>query len=175
LWSIHLIRKSNGKRKEEETSLSRPFGPAAPSLAGCARPISPWPIRATTAAQPTVPRAPFPWPASAAQPCAAHHRAQTLAARPARAPAAAALARPPARRPRVPALLLVARPRSAHASSAPCGASAPSCAFPQPSSCLRSRRACPTRPCPVRAWRREVDATILPVPRFFLVHLPTTP
>jgi hypothetical protein len=48
LWSIHLIRNSNGQRKEdkkkkEETPLSCPFGPAAPSLAACARPISPRP------------------------------------------------------------------------------------------------------------------------------------
>jgi hypothetical protein len=43
LWSIHLIRNSNRKRKEEETPLSCPFGPAVPSLAGCAWPISPWP------------------------------------------------------------------------------------------------------------------------------------
>jgi hypothetical protein len=64
LWSIHLIRNSNGQRKEdkkEETPLSCPFGPAAPSLAACALPTSPWPTPAPPHPGPaSQPRAPQP-------------------------------------------------------------------------------------------------------------------
>jgi hypothetical protein len=166
LWSIHLIWNSNGQRKEdkkEETPLSCPFGPAAPSLAACALPTSPWPT----------PAPPHPGPAS--QPRAPQPHSRSPTCRPSCGPARRSPTRPKPLLARLARACALASRYRRHAlrRCAPVGpctrALRAPCGFVLHGSVL---------PCLSRAWavaqRRRCRGTHLPS-LSFLSYLPAPP